>query len=327
MSLNATVLTRRMFVKASALAGAIAVTAGARVSLAAGAASSAADSAASATPTPETIDWRTTDVNALVAGGANIALAKTYSIYRMEGDSIDSAIECDVYYDLDADKIVDIEFEEVLLPMAAGGAEGWGVLDDETAAKLGDAVLDLDGVKAPKSFELGGITWTGEVADNTVTYTADINGATTAFNDYVDTPEGGAWYHECYTDGADLLDADGKVAAHVEIGTKASTNHGVDFWASPITFPGNIQLIKNYLYDHGTDFAYAPDGGDIKQDDAGVWEVLDTVTGATLAGTPNYLNLAKEAVEAIKAGDYETVEEGTAPKAASSAADKKAASK
>lgn len=324
-ALSASGLDRRAFVKAGALASVLAFAAG-RVSLA----SEAADSSAAAdadVPTPETIDWRTTDVNALVAGGANIALAKTYAIYRMEGDSIDSAIECSVYYDLDADKIVDIEYVEVLLPVAAGGAEGWAVLDDEMAAKLGDAVIDMDGTKVPASFELGGIVWTGTLTDGTVDYTADIDGTETEFKAYVDTPEGGAWYHGCYTDGADLLGADGSVAAHVEIGTKESIRHGVDFWASPRTFPGNIQLIKNYLYDYGTDFAYAPDGSDIKQDEDGVWEVCDTVTGATLAGTPNYLNLAKEAVEAIADGNYELVEEGTAPTAGSSAADKATASK
>ena len=71
---------------------------------------------------------------------------------------------------------------------------------------------------------------------------------------------------------------------------------------------GNIELIKNYVYDHGVNYDYAPDGGDIAKNADGVWTVADAVTGATLAGTPNYFNLIKEAVDQIAAGNYTTVE-------------------
>ena len=56
----------------------------------------------------------------------------------MEGDALDSSIECDLYYDLNKEDVVRIDFEEELLPSAlAGGCTGWGLLDDDTVAKLG----------------------------------------------------------------------------------------------------------------------------------------------------------------------------------------------
>ena len=38
------------------------------------------------------------------------------------------------------------------------------------------------------------------------------------------------------------------------------------------------------------------------KNEAGEWVVADVTTGATLAGTPNYLNLIKQASELIAAG-------------------------
>lgn len=320
-------LDRRTFVRRAIATGGLAaivcLTGSNHAALAAEAGSAAGDSADADTPD---IDWRKTDVNDLVENGANIALATTYGIYSMEGDSVDSAIACDVYYDLDKQAIVDIEFEETLLPFSIGGADAWAAVDEETTAKLGDAVLTVGDVHYAKSFAIDGVTWEGTLDGDTVTYTADIDGSQVSFLDYVATPEGGAWYRDARAQGAELLGADGSVAATVEIGTKESINHGVDFWASPITFPGNIQLIKNYLYDYGTEYAYEPDGDDIAKNDDGVWVVCDTVTGATINGAPNYFNLAKEAVENIKAGEYELVQPDGAT-GASSAADKKASSK
>lgn len=270
-------------------------------------------SAAETTPEETTaasveIEYRDIDVDALVAEGANIAYAVTYGVYSMEGDSLDSAIKAEIYYDLDAGQVVRIDFEEALIPCAAGGAEGWAVLSEETTAALGDAVVTLDSAVYPMYFELGDIRFTGSEADGMVDYVASIDGSDVHFIDYVATQEGGAWYHDNMAQGAAILNADGETVTTASIGTKASIRHGVDFWASPITFPGNIELIKNYIYDYGTEYDYAPDGDDIVKNDEGQWVVADVVTGATLAGAPNYFNLVKEACDHIADGDYTVVE-------------------
>ncbi len=274
MTAGNTRLDRRSFVKGAAMASALVAAglAGSPLALAEEAAEEGAEGDA-AEETVE-IDYREVDVKELAANGANIAHATTYGVYEMEGDALDSAIKCDLYYDLDEEDVVYVEFEEALLPFSpAGGATGWGLLDEETVAELGDAAIVLeDGTAYPLYFQIGDVLWTGAA-----------------------------------TDGAQILDADGNAVADVEIGTKASIDHGVGFWPSPLTFPGNIQLLENYVDDYGTGYDYAPDGSDIVKNDDGVWVVCDTATGATLAGAPNYLNLMKEAVEAIEAGDYELV--------------------
>ena len=98
------------------------------------------------------------------------------------------------------------------------------------------------------------------------------------------------------------MDNEGKPSAEIQIGTKASIEHGVGFWPSPITFPGNIELIKNYVYDHGVNYGTYPETSDIAKNDAGEWAVADVTTGATLAGAPNYFNLIKQAYELIESG-------------------------
>ncbi len=254
------------------------------------------------------IDYRDIDVEAMVAAGQTIVYADTYGVYSMEGDAVDSSIKTTVYCDLDTGDVVYIEFEEALIPYSLGGAAGWGILDEDVAALLGDDVLTADTGTYPLYFSLGGLTWTGALSDGDVIYTAEVNGEEEELIAYVSTPEGGAWYHDSRTEGADILTADGETVANIEIGTKASIGHGVSFWASAITFPGNLERIKNYVYDYGTDYDYAPDGDDMEKNEDGVWVVADVVTGATLAGTPNYLNLIKEACEAIEAGEYTVLE-------------------
>ena len=96
------------------------------------------------------------------------------------------------------------------------------------------------------------------------------------------TQEGGKWYHDNREQGAQLLNAAGESVATVEIGTKESIGHGVGFWPSPITFPGNIERIKEFIYENGVDYDYAPNDSIVKNAD-GVWTVCDTVTGATMA--------------------------------------------
>ena len=68
------------------------------------------------------------------------------------------------------------------------------------------------------------------------------------------------------------------------------------------TFPGNIELIKNYVYDHGVNYGTYPETSDIAKNDAGEWAVADVTTGAKLAGAPNYFNLIKQAYELIESG-------------------------
>lgn len=213
------------------------------------------------------------------------AQATVYGVYSLEGDAVDSAIRAVVTCDLDQDKVVNIDFDEALLPQAQGGAEGWAVVDGKPAA----------------AFLLGGVTWTAAEKDGSTVYTARIDGEEREFVSYVGSQAGGAWYYANKDQGAQLLDGAGKVVETVSIETKASIEHGVHFWVSPITFPGNIELIKKYVYENGVNYGYAPESGDMVKNADGVWTICDTVTGATLAGAPNYFNLVKQAYEQIKA--------------------------
>lgn len=268
---------------------------------------SAQASAPAETPQAVEIDYRDPDVHALVQGGANIGTATVYGIYSMEGDAVDSAIRTAVYYDLDQDQVVRIDFDELQLPCAQGGAEGWATVNEETAAALGQDVLTQGEATCVKSFRLGELVWTGEAQEGHVVYTAQIGGQTREFIEYVATQEGGEWYYATREQGAQALSAAGETLATLPILTKAEMEHGVHFWPSPITFPGNLELIKNHIYDHGVDYGYAPDSGDIHMVD-GVWAVADATTGATLAGAPNYFNLVKQACEQIAAGNYTKAE-------------------
>lgn len=255
---------------------------------------------------PVEIEYRDIDVATLVQGGANIVRTTVYGVYDMEGEHPDSAIRGMVYYDMGEKKVVRIDFDEALIPFSVSGAEGWAILSEENAAALGDAVIALEKGSYPKSFTLGGLVWNGSEREEAVRYTAQVEGQETEFVDYVATQAGGDWYYANLDEGARLLNAAGETVATVEIGTKASIEHGVGFWPSELKFPGNIELIKNYVYDNGVTYDYAPNA-DMVQNEQGQWVVADVVTGATLAGAPNYLNLVKEAVEAIEAGTYEEV--------------------
>ena len=100
------------------------------------------------------------------------------------------------------------QIDEKLIPYSASGAEGWAELDDETAAKLGDAVLTVGEKKYPQSFELGGVTFTGAAEESGLAYTGEVNGESVNLMDYICTDEGGAWYYE--SNPATLLNAQGK---------------------------------------------------------------------------------------------------------------------
>ena len=191
-----------------------------------------------------------------------------YGVYSNEGEHPDSLIR--VTLTLDNGAITAAELDEKLIPVAMGGAAGWAELTDETAALLGDAVIEANDKKYPAQFTLGDYTWTG-AADEAlgVGYTTEINGETVSFMDYVVTPEGGDWY----------------------LNTKEGIVHAEDFWPSDLKYSGNIAAIEAYLVANGVDY----DLTTAAQDENGVWTVADTTTGATLAGTTNYLRIAQEA--------------------------------
>lgn len=228
---------------------------------------------------------------AVVCGAAlaeTTTMGVAYGVYSNEGEHPDSLIR--VTLTLDNGAITAAELDEKLIPVAMGGAAGWAELTDETAALLGDAVIEANDKKYPAQFTLGDYTWTG-AADEAlgVGYTTEINGETVSFMDYVVTPEGGDWYF-AQTEAA-LLNAAGETAATVEINTKEGIGHGEEFWPSDLKYSGNIAAIEAYLVANGVDY----DLTTAAQDESGVWTVADTTTGATLAGTTNYLRIAQEA--------------------------------
>lgn len=225
--------------------------------------------------------------------------AVVYGVYSQEGEHPDSLIRVTLTCD-ENKQITSVQLDEALIPYAVGGASGWAMISDETAALLGDAVVTApDGKLYPASFELGGVVFAAETTDAALLYQGDVNGNEVVLSEYYTTPEGGSWYYAAIADGAKLLTADGETAAAVEIGTKESIRHGVDFWPSDITFPGNIERIEDYATANGVTYGAYPESGDIHRGEDGSWYVLDATTSATLAGTPNYLNLIKEAYDAL----------------------------
>ncbi len=219
---------------------------------------------------------------------AETATGSAYGVYANEGEHPDSLIR--VTLTLEDGAVTLAEIDEKLIPVAMGGAAGWAELTDETAALLGDAVIEANDKQYPAQFVLGEITWTGAAEESLgVGYTGEVNGETVSLMDYIVTPEGGAWYFD-QTEAA-LLDAAGKQVATVEVNTKEGIGHGEDFWPSELKYSGNIQALEDYLAANGVDYDMAA----VAQGEDGVWAVADTVTGATLAGTPNYLRIAQEA--------------------------------
>lgn len=208
-----------------------------------------------------------------------------YGVYSLEGEHPDSLIRAVV--DTEGGKITAVDFDEKLIPVAVGGAEGWAELNEENSAKLGDAVVVSGDKTYPAAFAVDGIVW--NIDENLAVTNADKGD----FMAYVCTPEGGEWYFA--QTSADLLDNEGNVAATVAIETKESIEHGVHFWPSEKLFPGNIAALESFVVANGVDYtlddmAMGADG----------WTVADAVTGATLAGSPNYLLLAQAAYNAAK---------------------------
>ena len=213
-------------------------------------------------------------VSALACAETGVA----YGVYRMEGESPDSLIRATV--EVEDGKLTSVVFDEKLLPVSVGGAEGWAQLPQDEDVP---GSVEANGKRFAPAFRLDGGVWTiGE--DLTVR-----NEEKGEFLAWITGDEGGAWYFA--QEQAELLDGEGSAVKTVPVGTKASIEHGVHFWVSPITFPGNIEAIQDFLVENGADFA--PE--DIAQNADGYWQVADAVSGATLAGTPNYLLLAQEA--------------------------------
>lgn len=127
-------------------------------------------------------------------------------------------------------------------------------------------------------------------------YTGEVNGESVELMDYICTDEGGVWYYE--SNPATLLNAQGEAAVEIEIGTKASIELMAWHFGRAISnSPGNIERIENYLTENGVN--YTED--QIVKGEDGVWNVADVVTGATLAGTKNYLLIARVRMQTRRA--------------------------
>lgn len=250
---------------------------------------------------------------------AKIVSATMYSTYTKKPDSVqDAVIKATLYWDLTNDRVFDVRFLQPMLPWDDNGVSmGWACLTDEALADaLGDAVVEIGGVRYAKYLEIGGVVWTGGIGstpacDEAVVYTATVDGEETTLLDYVSTPEGGEWYvdaamHDVYflrTAQPAVGASDEAIAGTYRITYKENNGHGVYFWMSDITFPGNMEAIKQFVTENGFDYDYYADGGITKTAD-GYWQTADAVSGATLDETPTYLDILKTLYDRIMAGDY-----------------------
>ena len=253
---------------------------------------------------------------------AKIVSATVYSVYTKSPSSMqDAVMKITLYWDVTNDKVYEIRFLQPMLPWDDNGISmGWAcVTDDALLAALSetDALVEVaDGVLYARYLQIGGIVWTGEfgthpAAANAIDYYAEINGVRTKLNDYVRTDEGAAWYVAAAEEDVYFLTndtpaagaEDENVAFVYQITYKENNGHGVSYWMSDITFPGNMEAIKEFVEENGFDYDYYADGGITKNED-GYWETADAVSGATLDETPSYLDALKTAYEMIRAGDY-----------------------
>ena len=213
-----------------------------------------------------------------------------YGTYSSEGEASDSLIRATLT--VEDGKVTSAVFDDMLIPVANGGAAGIAELDDETKTALGDMVIEANDKAYPTSMKIGDYVFTAKADDKTgVAYTAEIDGKETELMTYIITKEGGDWY--CSQDKAEFLDKDGNVVGEAKIQTKKDINHGEDFWPSDLHFNGNIEALEKFVVENGLDY----DLSQMVQNDDHVWVVADAVTGATLAGAPNYLRIAQEAAK------------------------------
>lgn len=254
---------------------------------------------------------------------AVIVSATGYSVYTKKPDSPqDAVIMATMYWDETNDTLYAIRFIQPMLPFDDNGtAMGWACVTDEALLDtLGgsDALVAVaDGVSYAKYLRIGGIVWTGAVSSHpaaalAVDYSAAINGEQTTLNDYVRTDEGAAWYVNASREAVYVLTApEGDAAAEWAVPYKETNGHGVYFWSSAITFPGNMQAIKDFVAENGFDYDYYADGG-ITKGDSGYWQTADAVSGATLDEAPSYLDLLKTLYNEIQSGNYEVESDPTA---------------
>lgn len=64
-----------------------------------------------------------------------------------------------------------------------------------------------------------------------------------------------------------------------------------------------MEAIKTFVKENGFDYGYYADGG-ITQNEDGIWQTVDAVSGATLDETPTYLDTLKMLYEKIRNGEY-----------------------
>lgn len=253
---------------------------------------------------------------------ATIVSATMYSVYTKNPNSLqDAVIQATMYWDMTNDELYAIRFLQPMLPWDDNGAAmGWACVTDEAllaALKEGDGLVEFaEGILYAKYLEIGGILWTGEVGSHpaaavAMDYCAEIDGVKTTLNEYVRSQEGGRWYVEASMQPVKILTAAGDVASEYQITYKENNGHGVHFWMSDITFPGNMDAIKEFVAENGFDYDFYADGGITKNED-GYWQTVDAVTGATLDETPTYLDVLKTLYNEIQAGNYEVVSEGSA---------------
>ncbi len=278
-----------------------------------------------------TTEWPTGAEPVEIPAGSNIVMASTYGLYTKSPDSAqDAVIKATLYWDEDTDTCYAIRFKEALTPWEdTGSTSGWAcVQDDAVLAKLGDAVIPFSApateyseavdTNYAKYIQIGDIVWTGAEgstanSEHAVVYSAVIDGTETTLFDYCATEEGGQWYIDA-TDGKDCYlltndeaaasaDAD-NVAAAYSMQYKEGDGHGTAFWSSPITFPGNMQLLKEFAEQTNFSYDYYADGG-LTQNEEGYWQTADAVSGATIAEGCTYLDMLKTLYDRIQNGEYE----------------------
>lgn len=279
----------------------------------------------------EKTEWPTGAEPVEIPAGSNIVMASTYGLYTKSADSDqDAVIKATLYWNEEDNTCFAIRFKEALTPwMDTGSTSGWACVQDaDVLAKLGDAVIPFSApateyseaveTNYAKYIQIGDIVWTGALgstaaSENAVVYSAVIDGTETTLFDYCATEEGGKWYIDA-TDGKDcyLLTSD-EAAASADADNVASTytmeykegdGHGVDFWSSPITFPGNMQLLKEFAEQTNFSYDYYADGG-LTQNADGYWKTADAVSGATIAEGCTYLDMLKTLYDRIQNGEYE----------------------
>ena len=278
-----------------------------------------------------TTEWPTGAEPVEIPAGSNIVMASTYGLYTKSPDSAqDAVIKATLYWDEDTDTCYAIRFKEALTPWEdTGSTSGWACVEDaDVLAKLGDAVIPFSApateyseaveTNYAKYIQIGDIVWTGTEGstancEHAIVYSAVIDGTETTLFDYCATEEGGQWYLDA-TDGKDcyLLTSDeaassadaANVAATYSMQYKEGDGHGTAFWSSPITFPGNMQLLKEFAEQTNFSYDYYADGG-LPQNADGYWQTADAVSGATIAEGCTYLDMLKTLYDRIQNGEYE----------------------